>query len=166
MANTKKSEETGHTTSETAEKSIIVGVGELGNAIAGAVTTAIEAARPQKKTEFSRKPKTPWTPKDGSPKLKLKRKMYQHNLLIREAFLSNEEISALNQLKPGTYCDGFVKVYRRRDKGINIDYNVKTQDQQMRLVQKFGIRNLTEFCQYCLEEAKNPKKETDSDEFS
>lgn len=145
-------------TTTLSDSTINVGVGELAGAIAEATKTAIEAARPAKKTEFDRKINTPWTPKDGSPKAKLKRKMFQHGLLLRPAFLTNEEILALNQLRPGVYCDGFVRVTRRRDKGLNIEYPVKTTDQRLRLVQRFGIRNVGELASYCIEEAKNPKK--------
>lgn len=130
-----------------------VGLSEL----AKALVAAIEVAKPvQKKTPFNRKKGTPWTPKDGSPKLKLKRKTYHHGLEV-ENKLSNEEIALLNKIKPGSYCDGWVKVVRRKDKGINIDYPIKTSSQRLKLVNQFGIRNFEELLRRIIEEQTNPE---------
>lgn len=132
-----------------------VGTSELANAL----VTAINAAKgPEKKTPFNRKVNTPWTPKDGSPKLKLTRKMYQHGLPVNAARVSNEVIKLLNELQPGTYCDGFVKVNKRRDWGINVDYPIKTAAQRLRLVNQFGIRNFAELLQYCINEYRSKKQ--------
>lgn len=132
-----------------------VGASEL----ASALVAAINAAKPvEKKNAFNRKVLTPWTPKDGSPKLKSKRKIYQHGLLVDPDKLDNEEIDLYNQIRPGTFLDGYVKVIRRRDKGIDIDYPVKTASQRLRLVNQFGIRNLKELLARCIEEAANPPK--------
>lgn len=119
----------------------------------------LKASRPErKKTAAERKPKTPWTPKDGSPKLKLRRKVYQHGLLIDPDMETNETIELLNQIKPGRYLDGWVKVVRRRDRGIDIDYPIKTAAQRLRLVNQFGIRNFNELLQRCIDEGNNPAK--------
>lgn len=127
--------------------------------LADALVQAINAAKPpEKKNPFNRKKGTPWTPKDGSAKLKLKRKMYQHGLLIDDEKIDNEEIALMNKVRPGLYLDGHVKVIRRRDRGIDIDYAVKTASQRLRLVNQFGIRNLKELLAQCIEEAANPKK--------
>ena len=129
-----------------------VGLTELAQALG----QAIELTKPtQKKTPFTRKKGTPWTPKDGSPKLKLKRKFYHHGLEV-ETKLSNEEISLLNKIKPGLYCDGWVKVVKRRDKGYNIDYNIRTAAQRLKLVNQFGIRTFTELLQRIIDEGANP----------
>lgn len=134
---------------------INVGASEL----AQALVQAIELTKPAvKKTAVNRKPITPWTPKDGSPKLKLKRKFYQHSMLIDPDYLTNEEIASFNDLRTGTFLDGFVKVTRRRDKGIDITYPIKTAAQRLRLVNQFGIRNLKELLDRCIEEAKHPKQ--------
>lgn len=134
-------------------------------ALAAALFQAIEATKPPaKKNMFNRKPNTPWSPKDGSRKLKLKRKMYQHGLLINEDTVSNDEIDLLNKVRPGLYCDGNVRVYRRRDRGVDIDYVIKTAAQRLRLVNQFGIRNLSELLLRCISEAEAPKK-PEFDEF-
>lgn len=127
--------------------------------LAEALVQAINAAKPaEKKNPFNRKVQTPWTPKDGSKKLKLKRKTYHHGLLLDEDILSNDEIDRLNKIRPGRYCDGYVTVYRRKDRGIDIDYSVKTAAQRLRLVNQFGIRNLVELCERFIMEAAQPKK--------
>jgi hypothetical protein len=138
-----------------------VGMSELAQALVQAIETT---KPPQKKTAITRKPNTPWTPKDGSPKLKLKRKMYQHGILIDEDLVSNEEVELLNKLKPGLFLNGHVKVYRRRDRGIDIDYPIKTAAQRLKLVNQFGIRNLAELLQRCISEAENPAQYKHDDE--
>jgi hypothetical protein len=129
------------------------------NQLVEALVAAMTAVKPvEKKNAANRKPKTPWTPKDGSPKLKMKRKMHQHGMMIDEDIVTNEEIELLNKLKVGTFLDGYVKVYRRRDKGIDIDYPIKTASQRLRLVNQFGIRNFKELLERCISEASDPKK--------
>jgi hypothetical protein len=113
---------------------------------------------PTKKNIFDRKNGSPWAPPDGVPKLKLKRKMYQHGILIDDAFLTNEEIALANQIRPGSYCDGHVRVIRRRDKGIDIDWPVRNSQQRLKLVNQFGLRNFSEVLQRCITEAAKPKR--------
>lgn len=137
-----------------------VGTSELAQALIQAIN---QTKPPEKKNAFNRKANTPWMPKDGK-KLKLKRKTYHHSMLLDEDILSNDEIDALNKIRPGRYCDGTVVIYRRRDRGIDIDYPVKTASQRLRLINQFGIRNLKELCEYCINEALAPKKpEFDAD---
>lgn len=127
--------------------------------LASALVMAINSAKsPEKKTPFTRKKDTPWTPKDGSAKLKLKRQMYQHGVLIDEEKIDNEEVTLLNKLRPGLFMDGSVKVYRRRDRGVDIDYHIKTAAQRLKLVNMFGIRNFKELLERCIFEASQPKK--------
>jgi len=121
-----------------------------------ALVQAINLTRPvEKKTAVSRKPGSPWDPKDGSKKLKLKRKMYQHSILIDPDFHTNEEIDLMNKLKIGRFCDGWVKVYRRKDHGIDIDYPVKTASQRIKLF-KYA-NSFKSLLERCIEEAANPK---------
>ena len=128
------------------------------NELVNALVTAIEATKPQqKKTVTTRKRQTPWTPQEGEPQLKLKRKMYHHGLLIGSR-ISNEEIALLNKVRPGLYCDGHVVVRRRKDKGVDIDYPIRTAAQKLKLVNMFGIRNFKELLEYIVREAEAPKK--------
>jgi hypothetical protein len=126
--------------------------------LAKALVQAIEATKPvAKKNSFNRVPRTPWTPKDGSKKIKLKRKMYQHGLLIDEARISNDEAVLLNKVRTGRFCDNYVTIYRRKDRGVDITYPIRTASQKLRLVNEFGIRNFKELLERCIQEADNPK---------
>lgn len=151
-------------TEKTEQTQVSVGASEL----AQALTAAIEAAKPPtKKTVFNRKKGTPWTPEGGAPKLKLKRKIYQHGMPVSESRLTNEQIALCNKIRPGVFGDGHFRVVRRRDKGINIDYPIRTSQQRLKLVHQFGIRNFTELLEYLIREAEKPKKsefDVDTDE--
>lgn len=126
-----------------------------------ALVQAIQLTKPiEKKTAVSRKPGDPWQPKDGSKKLKLKRKVYQHGIMIDPDLCDNETIDALNRLKPGRYMEGFVKVYKRKDQGIEIEYPIRTASQKMKLVSQYGVRSLKDFCDRCIAEATDPAKFT------
>ena len=141
-----------------------VGVSEL----AQALITAIETTRPpSKKSVFTRKKGDPWQPKDGSAKLKFKRAFYQHGIKIDEDQLTNENIALLNQLKPGRYCEGWVRVEKRKDGGYNLAYPVKTAAQRMKLSHTYGITSFGSFIQRLLDEKANPvkyRKPEDDDE--
>lgn len=128
--------------------------------LAQALITAINSTKePPKKTIRNRKVNSPWVPKDGSPKLKMKRKYYQHGLLINPDRTTNERIELLNQLKPGTFLNGYVRVVKRRDKGIDIDYAIKTHAQQRRLSNDFGVSSLDDLLRRLIAEAALPKRD-------
>ncbi len=141
--------------------------------LAAAIVEAIRSTQPEptfaKKTIFNKKSKTPWNPTGGS-RPRLKRKAYHHGMMIGDPTeptcrLTNTEIVLFNQLKPGTYCNGYVKVSRRRDKGIDVDYPIRTNSQRLRLVNDFGIRSFEELLQRCVTEAATPKPvESDLDD--
>jgi hypothetical protein len=135
------------------------------NELASALTQAIETARPTKLNIFTRKGKTPWDNKDGSPKPKLKRVFHQHGLIVDPAFLDSEEINLINKLKPGSFCGGLVKVTRRRDKGIDIDWPVKEVSQRLKLISVWGLRNLKEIAAHCIDEAAKPRFSENLDEL-
>ena len=133
-------------------------ISEAQQALADAFVNAIERTRPpEKKTVATRKKLTPWTPTDGSPKLKMKRKFYHHGIPLGEN-VSNEEITLLNQVKPGHYCEGYVRVTLRKDRGIDIDHPVRTASQRLKLVNQYGIRSFSELLQRCIDEKNNPTK--------
>ena len=126
--------------------------------LAQALVAAIESTKPvSKKTVVTRTKNTPWTPKDGSPRLKLKRKMYHHGIPIINK-VTNAEIELLNKVRPGVFCDGHVVVRKRKDKGLDIDYPVRTASQRLKLVNMFGLRNFQELLQRLVDEAGNPVK--------
>lgn len=128
------------------------------NALAQAIITATEAAQgPRKKTIVTRKSKGPWTNKDGSAKPRLKRRMYQHGVEMHADNLSSAEIDALNKLRPGSFCDGFITVVRRKDKGLNLDYPIKTSAQRLKLLNDYGLNSLVKICEQCVYEYEHPK---------
>lgn len=139
----------------------------LADAIAAATTRAIQATKPiVKKTILDYKGDTPWRSRDVT-QLKLKRRMFQHGQLIDPEMVSNEEITLMNKLRPGTYFDGFVRVERRRDKGLNFTWPLKTADQKIHLAMKYGCITVPQILQHCIDEAAAPKKDfvADEDDF-
>ena len=133
--------------------------------LVNALVQAIQLTKPvEKKTAANRKPGSPWDPKDGSKKLKLKRKMYQHGILIDPDVVSNEEIELMNNLKVGRFFGGWVKVYRRKDHGIDIDYPIRTASQRLKLVSTHGVRSFKDLLEKCIEEAAHPRPEAAYDD--
>lgn len=127
--------------------------------LVSALAQAIELTRPlQKKTILNRKKGGPFATKDGTAKLKLRRTHYQHAIRMVEDTLSSDEIGLLNKIRPGSYCDGVVKVILRKDRGIDLDYPAKTASQRLRLVNQFGVVNLKALLERVVAEAAEPKK--------
>lgn len=132
-----------------------VGINEL----VAALVAAINVAKPVvKKTASNRTANTPWSPKPGEVKPKLKRPFYQHGILVDPEMSTSEQILLMNKVRPGLFCDGHVRVTRRRDKGVDISYSIKTAAQRLRLVNGFGVRTFDELLQRCIDEAENPKQ--------
>jgi len=133
--------------------------------LATALITAINSTKtPEKKTPFNRKKGGPWEPKDGSIKPKLRRTMYQHGIEMIETSLSSEEIELLNKIKPGSYCGGQVKVIKRKDRSIELDYAVKTASQRLKLLPLMGGNGLAGLLTRVLSEAADPSKFKGPDE--
>ncbi len=133
-----------------------VGISEL----AAALVQAIETTRPpQKKTVFNRKKVNPWTPTDGSPKItSFKRPMYHHGIPINPKTTTNQNCVLLDQVKPGVYCNGHVRVTKRKDQGYDIDYPIRTAAQRLKLINQFGITSFTSLLQRLIDERKDPKR--------
>ncbi len=126
------------------------------SALANAFITAIESTRPiVKKTVSDRVEKTAWSPRDGSPVVKLRRKMFQHGIPIRGK-VSNEERTLLNKVRQGIYCDGFVHVKLRKDRGLDIQYAVKTASQRLKLMNSYGITTFSGLLQRLIDEHASP----------
>lgn len=141
-----------------------VGIKEL----AQALIIAIESTRPpQKKNPFNRKKLTPWMPKDGSPKPKLKRAWFQHGMELDQARLYPEEVELLNLVKPGRYVGGLVVVTKRKDRGYDISWPVRTASQRLRVINEAGS-TFPAILQRCIDEHNNPARfrgpEDDDDE--
>ena len=130
------------------------------NTLVSALVQAIQATKPiEKKTVATFKSRNAFQPKNGEPRAKLKRKSYQHGILLNKdgkEVITNEEIELFNKLRPGTFCDGDITVVRRRDKGVDIDYKIRTASQRLKLINKHGLRNFKEIMARCIEESENP----------
>lgn len=130
---------------------------------------AIQKSRPiEKKNAANRVPNTPYTPKDGAAKLKLKRKAHQHGIPLDPDLLTNAQIALFNKLKPGRFLDNWVLVSRRKDRGMDITYPVKTASQRMKLSSQFGIsgpNGLDMLLQKCIDEAANPVPDAHFDDL-
>lgn len=127
--------------------------------LAAALTQALENAKgPQKKTPFNRPRLGPYESKDGTPKPKLRRAMYHHGVDLSELTLTPEDINLLNKLRAGVYCGGHVRVIKRRDRGIDIEYPVRTAAQRLKLSSQFGITSFTELLKRLNDEAAHPEK--------
>ena len=121
--------------------------------LAAAIVQAVTASQPKRRIfSHERKKGGPWSPETMK---KLKRKAYHHGMLVMRMTL--EEVDLFNKIRPGIYCNGFVKVSRRRDKGIDINYPVRTSAQKLRLVNEFGITSFPGLLRRLIEEAENPK---------
>lgn len=128
-------------------------------AMADAFVEAIERTKPPAKiTVANRKARTPWSPAPGEAAVKLKRKFFHHALAIDPEKVTNQEKELLNQIKPGRYCEGWVTVTLRKDRGLDIDYPVRTNVQRLRLINQHGIRSFTELLSRIIDEKAYPAK--------
>ena len=123
-----------------------------------ALTKAFESAKPKVvQTAHGRIAKTPWTPPEGTPRSQFKRKSYHHGRAILESRVSNEEIDLMNKLKPGRYLSNLVTVTRRKDKGIDIDYRIRTNSDRLKLVNAHGIISFTDLLSKVIAEQSIPR---------
>lgn len=162
-------------TTEVQEDSVVLPAGVSADALAAALQALADSTRAQadaasaaakivKKTTLNRKHNSPFDPKDGKAKARFKRKTYLHSLALDEKFHTNDEIEAANKLRPGSYCDGLIRVTRRKDKGIDIDWPVKTAAQRLRLATQYGLTTFKDICERCITEAAQPKRSSALDD--
>ena len=128
--------------------------------LASAITNAVAEAGPIKQVPISRYlAKTPWNPTGSKQRPKLRATFLQNGYEIREAFVTDEQIHLLNQIKPGRYINRKVEVVERNEHGnhsIELRYNNKSIEDRMEL--KTEARNLTEMLQRIVNEQKPDKK--------
>ena len=134
------------------------------SALTQALIAAINSTKDIKAKPYRRKKNNPYFPKDGSPRLKLRRKCMQHGIEIDEDQLYNEDIDGLNKMKFGRYCGGFVRVIKRKDGSLDIDYPVRTSAQKLKLMNSFGITTFSGLIQRILAERAEPLKYKPEDE--
>jgi hypothetical protein len=133
-----------------------------------AFADAINATRPPDKiTVANRKARTPWTPPEGVPRSKFKRRFYHHGISLLDGdILSNEEIDLLNEIRPGIYMDGNVTVKLRKDRGVDIDYKVSTASDRLKLVNRYKVTSFADLLSRIVEEHNNPEQYRKPDELS
>ena len=136
------------------------------NQLADALMQALNAVKPiEKKNIMTRKKMNPWTPKDGSPKiLEFKRPMYHHGIPIEPKFTYNEVCVLLNKVKPGTYCDKLVRVSKRKDGGLDIDYPIRTAAQRLKVLPYTSGKGFLGLIERLIAERADPKKYAQSSE--
>lgn len=120
--------------------------GQLAKAI-----QAIADSQPVKRVPYAKfKTRSPFNPR-GIRRRKLTRRCYQNGFPMDVRKLHDEEISLLNQLKPGRYIDNLVTVVEAQN-GENVDlhlvYKNKTIDQRMANAAQW--RNLREMLKRCV----------------
>ena len=127
--------------------------------LAQALIQAINATKPpEKKTPFNRKRQGPFETKDGTPKPRLKRVMYQHGVEMNPGTLFPEEIELLNKVKPGVYCNGLVRVLRRKDRSYDIDYPIRTAAQRLKVSNVIGKTGLKALLERLIDKANDPAR--------
>lgn len=123
--------------------------GQLAKAIQGLIDSA-----PVKRVPFAKfKTHSPFNP-TGNKKRKLSRRCYQNGFPMDIRKLHDEEISLLNQLRPGRFIKGLVTVREILNGGntdLHIYYANQTIDQRMANKQEW--RNLGELLKRCLDES-------------
>lgn len=139
-----------------------VGVNDLAAALVQAINLTKPKAKKAPGVDYD--PKNPWSPKPGEPRAKMKRKAYIHGIAQGDQW-PNSTIELFNQIRPGTYINGLVKITRRRDKGINLDWAFKSPEQRLRLLMAGGFTSLDQILQACLTEFKTKASTPDPDEL-
>lgn len=123
------------------------------------LATAVQAlvdSQPVKRIPWSKfKTRSPFNP-TGNRKRKLSRRCYQNGYPMDVRKLHDEEISLLNQMKPGKYFGGLVTAYEVATGG-NVDLHIvyKNKSFDDRLALKSEFRNLREMLRGCVEQAAN-----------
>lgn len=139
-----------------------VGVSDLAAALVHAINLTKPKAKKQPGVDYD--PKNPWAPKLGEARSKLKRKAFIHGIAQGDQW-ANSTIDLFNQIRPGTYVNGLVKITRRRDKGINLDWAFKSPEQRLRVLMAGGFTHIDQLLQACLTEAKTKALTPETDDF-
>jgi hypothetical protein len=107
------------------------------------VEVLVEDARDKKASKQvpvgKAKYRTPWNPTGEIRKVKLKaKKFYQNGAEVNPDMMSDEEVTLVNQLKPGRYNKRKWEVVKRRDKSLDLRYPNRTLQQRWAMQQEGG----------------------------
>lgn len=120
--------------------------------LTSALRDVLGEVRQKKVTVAQYKARTPFNPNGERKKGRaLRCVMYQNGTRLNPMMLKPEEIVLLNQLKPGKFVSGLVRVVERdngSDTELHILYDNKTREQQMAL--KDAARNLVDILTQCV----------------
>ena len=120
---------------------------------------AIRAGQPKPKVHaYQRKKVCRGCKHEHKHNTPLKRVWYQHGAfeLTKEAFC-NDTIELLNKVRPGHYCNGLVRVNKRKDRAYDITWPAATVAQRMRVINEAGA-TFNAILQRCIDEAADPKR--------
>lgn len=133
--------------------------------LVNALVTAITLTKPiEKKTTINRVRHNPYYPPAGTPRLKLKKLWYQNGNEIDVEQLYNEDIDELNKMKAGRYMAGHLRIVKRKDGGMGIEYPIRTAAQRLKLQNQFHISNFTDLVKRINAERADPTKYRPADE--
>lgn len=124
-----------------------------------ALINAIQASQPKSKVHaYQRKKVCRSCGKEHKNNIPLKRVWYQHGAfeLTKETFC-NDVIELLNQVRPGAYCKGLVRVVRRKDRAYDITWPVATIAQRLRVTNEAGD-TFEKILRRCIAEYNDPSK--------
>jgi len=88
-------------------------------------------------------------------KVKLRAPFYQNGVMVRLDQLTDEQVTLINQLKPGRFNNRKWEIVKRRDRSIDFRYPNKTVEQRMQ--NNMVARDLTGMLQLILTEAETQK---------
>lgn len=120
--------------------------------LAKAIVTAVSETAPKRKVSVADLKRRSVFNKEGKSKKerRLDRQMYQNGAPLLPSRLNNEEISLLNQLKPGKFINDLIEVKQLDNGKVHIFYNNKREHF---LTLKTEVRNFVELLRRCVSEA-------------
>ena len=124
-----------------------------------ALIEAIRAGQPKQKIHaYQRKKICKECGREHKHNTPLKRVWYQHGAFeLTKTSFCNDTIELLNQVKPGVYCKGLIRVNKRKDRAYDITWPVATVAQRLRVTNEAGTTfNL--ILQRLIDEANDPKR--------
>ena len=124
-----------------------------------ALIEAIRAGQPkQKALAYQRKKLCRACGAEHKHNTPLKRVWYQHGAFeLTKLDFCNDVIELLNQVKPGVYCKGLVRVNKRKDRAYDITWNVSTIAQRLRVTNEAGD-TFAKILQRCIDENNDPAR--------
>lgn len=129
--------------------------------IAQAIADALQANQPKHDVLFAdRLPRSSFNP-TGKRDRKLRCDFFQNDGLMNIEFLHDEEISLLNQLRPGKYdSNGVIVTVVENDLGESTEMRIhyKTKELADRMRFKGEFKNLTEMLRFCVNQNLAAKK--------